>query len=145
MNIKIVEFSKMTTLELFDCLKLRSDVFVVEQNCVYPDIDFIDKLSNHLLAFEDGELVGYLRIYTDSKNVVKIGRILIAEKHRGLGYAKEIISKAINFINNSKSNRIVKISAQEHLTGFYQLFGFKETGSPYLDYGINHVDMQLDL
>ena len=145
MNIKIVEFSKMTTLELYDCLKLRSEVFVIEQKCIYPEIDFIDKLSNHLLAFKGSELIGYLRIYTEGENVVKIGRVLIAKEYRGLGYAKQIMLEAIDFIKIDDSNTVIKISAQKHLKSFYELFNFKEKGKSYLDYGIRHIDMELKL
>jgi len=145
MNIKIIGFAKMTTLELYDCLKLRSDVFVVEQECIYPDIDFSDKTSNHLLAIKENELIGYLRINSNDKFIAKIERVIIAKEYRGLGYAKQIISKAINFVKYSTSNKIIKISAQEYLKDFYQSFLFKQKGTSYFDYGIEHIDMKLNL
>lgn len=145
MNIKIIEFAKITTLELYDCLKLRSDVFVVEQKCIYPDIDFSDKTSSHLLAFKEDELIGYLRINSNDKSIAKIERVIIAKEHRGLGYAKQIISQAINFVKSSTSNKIIKISAQVYLKKFYQSFDFKQNSTSYLDYGIEHINMQLNL
>lgn len=145
MTIKIIPLVEMQPTEFYDCFKLRSDVFVVEQKCIYPDIDSIDKTANHLLAYEETELIGYLRIYTKEDSFPIIGRVVIKKKFRNKGFAKLIMKAAINFIETTSSNKTIKISAQEYLKEFYQKLNFLQIGDSYLDYGIPHITMQLNL
>jgi len=145
MTIKILPFIEMQPMEFYDCFKLRSDVFVVEQKCIYPDIDSIDKTANHLLAYDKNELVGYLRIYTKVHSFSTIGRVVIKEEYRGQGYAQKIMRSAIDYIKSNHSNSAILISAQEYLKDFYQKLDFKQNGDSYLDYGIPHINMQLNL
>lgn len=145
LKISVKKFNELDIDELYDFLKLRSEVFVVEQQCIYPDIDSIDKIANHLLAYVENELVGYLRIYTKEHSFPIIGRVVIKKQFRNKRYAKLIMKAAINFIETTSSNKTIKISAQEYLKEFYQKLNFKQNGDSYLDYGIPHIDMQLNL
>lgn len=145
MTIKIVDLIEMEPTELYDCFKLRSDVFVVEQKCVYPDIDKIDKTAKHLLSYDETELIGYLRIYDKDEDSPIIGRVVIKNQYRGQGYAQKIMRASIDFIKSTSSHNTIKISAQEYLKEFYQKLNFKQNGDSYLDYGIPHINMQLNL
>jgi len=145
MITKIITFNELSNTALYDCLALRFNVFVVEQDCIYPELDNIDKDAFHLLAYENDQLAGYLRIYIDENNYVKIGRIVINKYFRGKDYGKVIINEALNFIPKTYSNKTIKINAQQHLKEFYESFGFKKTSDAYLDYGILHIDMELIL
>lgn len=148
MSIEIKDFENLSLLEFYDCLKLRINVFVVEQDCAYPEIDAIDKTAHHLLAYNNENiLLGYLRIYPSNskENCLKIGRVTIAQKYRGLGYAGKITAKALDFIKEQKTITEVQISAQSYLKKFYASFGFVQTSKAYLDFGIEHIDMKLKL
>ena len=110
-----------------------------------PRYDCIDKTANHLLAYNEAELVGYSRIYTREDSFPIIGRVVIKRQFRNKGFAKLIMKAAINFIEHTSSNKNIKISAQEYLKEFYQKLNFKQNGDSYLDYGIPHINMQLNL
>ena len=142
MTSKIIQFSELSITELYESLALRFNVFVLEQECLYPEYDPIDYIAFHLLAFDGKELVGYLRIYKESNDEYpKIGRIVIHKDHRGKKYGEKIIKQAIEFIKKTYPDTSIKISAQEHLKEYYQTFGFEQKGSSYPDYGIQHIDM----
>lgn len=144
MKLTTKVFDQLTTKHLYDSLKLRTDVFVVEQDCAYPEVDEIDLIAHHLLAYNESNLIGYLRIYTDERLITKIGRVVIDINHRKKGYARSLMNEALSFIENSSLNKRVELSAQTHLTDFYESLGFKQHGDAYLDYGIPHIDMVLN-
>ncbi len=145
MIIKIIKFEELTNTELYDCLALRFNVFVIEQECIYPEFDEVDNNAEHMLFQDKNQLAGYLRMYNDKDGYARIGRIVIDKNYRGKEYGKLIIDKAIEFITNSYTNKIIKINAQEHLKAFYESFGFIQKGVSYLDCGIPHIDMTLQL
>ncbi len=136
-------FEELSVGELYEILKLRSDVFVVEQNCVYPDIDGIDRKSMHLFAAEDGKIVSYLRIYRREEGVYQIGRVVTAI--RGRGYGREILKKGIEYIRGLKDAEKVYIEAQCYAIGFYEREGFRVSSDEFLEDGIPHVVMMLDI
>lgn len=136
-------FDELSTNELYALLQLRSEVFVVEQNCVYQDIDEKDKKAIHLLAYHDDILVGYLRIFRkgDYFEQVSIGRVVIKDKFRTHGYGHVILKDAIDYIKSDLNDNQIKLSAQTYLKAFYESHGFIQKGEEYLEDDIPHVAM----
>ena len=111
MNIEIKEFNELSTLELYEILQVREEVFIVEQNCIYKDLDNKDLTALHLILKEDLEIIAYLRILKTKVNSSEIsfGRVLVTQKGRGKGYAKLIVNNAIQYIKKTYK----KISCRE--------------------------------
>ena len=132
----------MLPSELYDILKLRQDIFIVEQDCVYDDIDGLDNLSQHLLLRIDNELVAYSRIVPRKVKFdeISIGRIVVKKSYRGNGYGKKVILESINRISE-KGHKNIRIEAQTHLLKYYNHFGFEATGETYILDGIPHIQM----
>jgi ElaA protein len=140
------EFDKLRLTELYDLLKLRASVFVVEQNCPYQDLDEKDHHATHLLGYEKNNLVAYSRIFprgTIDKKYASIGRIVTQKKSRGKGLGHELVKKSIDFCREQNTHQAIKISAQVYLKGFYSRLGFVEKGKIYLEDGIPHCAMYL--
>lgn len=144
MKIIIKKFEELTTEELYEILKLRSDVFVVEQTCAYPDCDGRDVHAHHLYVEKDNEIVGYLRILEKGQtfNELAIGRVVVREDYRGIGLARHMMNKALMFISDYLHESTVKLSAQEHLSDFYKSVGFHSISQVYVEDGIPHIDME---
>ena len=142
-QIHIKNYNELTTEELYSLLQLRSQVFVVEQNCVYQDIDGKDQKSLHVLGKKDNVIVAYSRIFKkgDYFKESSIGRVVVDKKSRHLQYGSQIMQASIEAIQNTFDTKIIKISAQLYLENFYTGFGFKPTGNSYLEDGIPHVAM----
>ncbi|QTH62898.1 GNAT family N-acetyltransferase [Psychrosphaera ytuae] len=143
---QIQPFSSLTARQLHDMLKVRSDVFVVEQNCVYSDIDGLDVLPGvfHVFGYAGEQLVGTCRILAPGlvyEQCSAIGRVVIDEAFRGQKKAYEMMKFALQQTNDLWPNSICKISAQEHLQNFYQSLGFSTCSDMYLEDGIPHVSM----
>jgi len=137
-------FSELSLNELYDILALRTAVFVVEQNCVYQELDGKDSDSMHLLGYdESGELGAYLRIVAAgiSYDELSLGRIVIAKTHRGKGIGNELMQQAMEFIQKEYGKVPVRISAQAHLEKFYSGQGFEKASKPYMEDGIPHIEM----
>ena len=143
MDFKIKTFEDLTTEELYEILKLRNEVFVVEQNCFYQDCDDKDKKAHHLFCEDKGQIVSYLRIYgkNPAKDEFSIGRVAVKQDYRGKGLARKMMNQAIEFIKNDLKTKTISISAQSYLIDFYETFGFTVTSKEYFDAGILHVDM----
>ncbi|WPO78369.1 GNAT family N-acetyltransferase [Flavobacterium sp. KACC 22761] len=139
----IKSFGEFTNLELYQMLRLRSEVFVVEQNCVYLDLDNKDQKSFHLLYYVNDELVGCTRLLPTglSYDEVSIGRVVITPAYRGLGLGKKIMEASITGCEEKFGEGPIRISAQYHLSNFYQSRGFVEQGEPYDEDGIPHIEM----
>jgi len=139
-------FNELTTLELYAILQLRNEVFVVEQNCVYPDIDYKDLKSFHLMAFEGDVLVAYSRILPSgvSFEEASIGRVITKSSHRGKGIGITLLEKSIEACSATFGSLSIKIGAQLYLKKFYESFGFAQTSDVYLEDGIEHIDMLLE-
>ncbi|RYG21343.1 MAG: GNAT family N-acetyltransferase [Chitinophagaceae bacterium] len=138
-------FNELTTLELYSILKLRSEVFVVEQNCAYQDVDSKDIKSYHLMAFDGETLAAYSRILPPglSFQEASIGRVITAPSHRAKGIGITLIEKAIEAVSNTFHTSQIKIGAQLYLRKFYESFGFAQTSDVYLEDGIEHIEMLL--
>jgi ElaA protein len=145
MKILCKTFEQLSAAQLYDILQLRSDVFVVEQACIYQDIDGKDTQDgvHHLMMIVDDVLIGYARLLPKgiSYDDVSIGRVLIARQARGNNLGKTLIAHCLAQIATLWPSQSVTIGAQSHLSGLYQAFGFKEVSPHYLEDGIEHVDM----
>ncbi|WOT05490.1 GNAT family N-acetyltransferase [Shewanella youngdeokensis] len=147
---KSLAFSELTLDELYDILKLRVDVFVVEQNCPYPELDNKDRQSQtqHLLGIdEQGTIQAYARVLAPGVSYpeVSIGRVIVAEASRGQGVAHTLMQKAISIAVRKWPEQNIQLGGQAHLTDFYQQLGFKPVSDIYLEDGIPHLDMLLSL
>ena len=135
------DLSELTSKEVFDVLKLRSQVFVSEQICVYLDPDDQDLNAIHMRALSvSNQLIGYSRIYCDHS--WHIGRISTAINHRNLGIGKAIVSESISYCKSKNSSLAIEMSAQVYLTEYYSSLGFKPSGNMYLEDGIPHLKMR---
>ena len=148
MNIVIKKFSKLSTEEVYNILKLRSEVFVVEQKCVYQDIDEKDQKAVHLFLEKNNEIIAYTRIFKKGdyyEENPSIGRVVVSKKERGKKLGKEIMIKSINFIKKELKERKIELSAQKYLDKFYKDLDFYSEGEDYLEDGIPHQRMFYDL
>lgn len=142
-NHTIKSFDEFTNHELYQMLRLRSEVFVVEQNCPYLDLDNKDQESFHLLYFVNDELAGCTRLLPAGLSYaeIAIGRVVIAPRFRGLGLGTKIMEASIAGCQEKFGEGPIRISAQYHLSKFYQSVGFVEQGEPYDEDGIPHIEM----
>ena len=140
MTWEIKEWNELSTKEVENIFSLRSEVFVVEQDCVYQDIDGKDKKAKHVLGKKDNEIVAYARIFKpgDYFKEYSFGRAVIKQTHRGLGLGDELVQQSIQALGLEKE---IKISAQYHLEKLYQKHGFVSQGETYLEDGIPHIAM----
>jgi ElaA protein len=136
--IKSARFADLDTATLYRLLKLRVDVFVVEQECAYPELDGRDTEPGtvHLWAEQDGEITGYLRILDDGA-AARIGRVLTAKSARGTGLAGRLMDHALEAIGDRPS----VLDAQSHLEKFYQRYGYVQSGPSFVEDGIPHTPM----
>lgn len=146
MHIYIRTFEELSLHELYKLLQLRSEVFVVEQDCVYQDIDGLDEKALHLLGFENDKLVAYTRIFPPGVyfKEAAIGRVVVKADTRKNKYGHEILKASIQTVLERFHCREIKLSAQTYLTKFYESHGFKVVGEKYLEDGIPHIAMIKD-
>lgn len=142
-----LKFSELSTIQLYQLLKLRVDVFVVEQNCAYPELDDKDHHSEvyHLLGYQDNHLVACARLLAPgiSYPQVSLGRIATSQAHRKQGLGKQLLSTALQQCEVYWPQSDIQIGAQVYLIHFYQSFGFKRHSPDYLEDDIAHLDMLL--
>ncbi|MFZ1571121.1 MAG: GNAT family N-acetyltransferase [Candidatus Kapaibacterium sp.] len=145
MNFVWKKFDELTNYELYEVLKLRSMIFVVEQNCSYLDLDGYDINSLHLLGFKDIILISYLRLLPPGLkyNESSIGRVTTKIDFRGQGLGKQLMIEAINKSKSLYPDKLIKISAQYHLEKFYTSMGFKTNSATYYEDDIAHIEMIL--
>ncbi|TWX63719.1 GNAT family N-acetyltransferase [Colwellia demingiae] len=154
MTIKTIwqtkKFTELSLNQLYDVLKLRVDIFVVEQTCFYPDLDsdrdLLDRHPQtlHLLGYQAEQLVAYLRILPKGQNYpdnVSIGRVVTATKARGGGLGHQLMTEGITRCQQHFPNENIKISAQQHLKAYYQQHGFTQVSEMYLEDDIPHIAM----
>ena len=136
------KFNQLTLNELYGILKLRSEVFVVEQDCVYQDLDDKDQLSYHLFLENDGEAVAVSRIIPEnvSYEEMSIGRVVVKENFRGQGLSKIMMKKAIDFIVDDLGKSEIRLSGQAYLIDFYTNLGFKKVSDMYMEDNIEHFE-----
>ena len=139
-----IPFEAFPPLILYDVLRLRSEIFVVEQNCAYQDIDRRDIDALHLLAHnEAGELMAYARLFNAGQcyEQASIGRVIVARPYRKYGLGRALMQQAIAHIDHLFGPQPIKIGAQSYLENFYGSFGFQQIGEPYVEDGIPHIYM----
>ena len=143
MKYIIKTFNDLTPKEIHQLYKARIDVFVVEQNCPYPDLENYDQKAIHIWAENDGEVLAYCRIFDKGIKYpeTSIGRVLTTENGRGKNLGKQLIQYAVETIENRFKTPEIRISAQDYLLRFYSYFGFLETEKKYLEDNIPHTEM----
>ncbi|WP_339835578.1 GNAT family N-acetyltransferase [uncultured Maribacter sp.] len=143
LDIIVKEFNELSIQELYNILQLRSDVFVVEQNCVYQDLDGKDAKALHVIGTKNNRVVAYTRIFKPGNyfDESSIGRVAVHKDHRKYGYGKDIMQASINAVHEKFGKEKIKISAQTYLKKFYTELGFKVKGEDYLEDGIPHITM----
>ena len=143
MNWIFARFEALTLFQLYEVLKFRQQIFVVEQNCVYADLDDYDKHCYHLLGYDGEELICCSRILSPGLKYehASIGRVALKKERRGNGIADELMKNSIDYLYKIFGVVPVKIGAQAYLENFYSKFGFKTISEPYDEDGILHIDM----
>ncbi|HEX6334084.1 MAG TPA: GNAT family N-acetyltransferase [Flavisolibacter sp.] len=141
---RLKKFDALTPLELYDILRLRNEVFVVEQQCVFQDADNLDQPSHHLMGFRDAQLVAYTRIIPAgvAYPMASIGRVVTAPSVRRTGAGKLLMQESIDKLFQLYGPVPIKIGAQLYLKSFYEGFGFRRVGDVYLEDGIEHISME---
>jgi len=143
-SLQWYRFEELGPALLYELLRFRQAIFVVEQSCAYPDLDGLDQGAQHLLLRIDGALAGCLRLipFPDQRRV-NIGRVAVAEAARGQDLARALMREALARCRRDYPDHAVRLSGQTYLAPFYESLGFVVTSAPYDDYGIPHVDMIL--
>lgn len=143
MNIHIKTYNELTKDELYDALQLRSEVFVVEQDCVYQDIDGKDRKAIHVLGYLNNILAAYTRCFAPGIyfEEAAIGRVIVKEGFRGKSFGHLIMEKSMSAIKDIYGTTNIKLSAQTYLIPFYEAHGFNTVGEGYLEDGIPHIGM----
>ena len=140
--IQLKIFQELTLEQLYSILKLRVDIFVVEQDCPYPELDDEDQKSIHLFYEEGENIIAYIRVIPTQAGNIRIGRVVTHKDFRGQSLSSKLMEAAMEFIQENHSNKQIMLSAQEHLQAFYGKFGFVPVSEMYLEDGIPHVDME---
>ena len=141
-------FNELTVDELYSVLHARATVFVVEQRCVYTDIDGLDSQAWHLFAVDTDSpskpLVAYARVFAPDPETgdARIGRVLTVSEYRDRGLGKALLQRALQHVETNWQGTAVRLSAQQYLRAFYESFGFLKVSGPYLEDGIPHLDMR---
>jgi ElaA protein len=144
---QVKSFAQLTTNQLYDLLKLRIDVFVVEQECYYPDLDEIDREQKtlHIFNYQEGKITSYCRVLAPGvvyKEESAIGRVIVSQQFRGQNLGYELMQQAITQTDRLWPENTCHISAQEHLAKFYNSLGFEQISDMYLEDGIPHIAMR---
>lgn len=137
-------FDDLDMQTLYDILKLRSEVFVLEQHCIYQDVDGKDQKAIHLQGLCDDRLVAYCRLFKsgDYYSDASIGRVVIAAEYRKFGFGHQLIDKAVELLKEKFGENQITISAQLYLKSFYENHGFIQISDEYLDANIAHIEMK---
>jgi ElaA protein len=138
-------FNELTVQQLYQILKLRSAIFVLEQQCLYQDMDDKDQQCHHLMLFEDDQLAAYTRLLPAglSFDEVSIGRVITNPAFRGKGLARKVMEQSIEACYHLFGKQPIRIGAQLYLKDFYQSLGFAPEGEMYLEDDIPHIEMVL--
>lgn len=147
MQIKWItkKFEALSVLELYQILRLRSEIFVVEQNCVYQDLDNKDEKALHLFGEFEGKIIAYSRLFKagDYFDCSSIGRVVVSANYRDKKFGHELIEQGITEIRNHFNEENITISAQLYLKKFYETHGFIQTSEMYLEDDIPHIEMKI--
>lgn len=139
------KFDALSVVELYQILRLRSEIFVVEQNCVYQDLDNKDQKAMHLFGEFKGKIIAYSRLFKagDYFDCSSIGRVVVAANYRDKKFGHELIKQGIAEIRNHFNEENITISAQLYLKKFYETHGFIQTSEMYLEDDIPHIEMKI--
>ena len=142
MRLEVKAWNQLSRKEINDIFSLRSEVFVIEQECIYQDVDGKDEKADHVLLFVNNELVGYARVFNENIyfKEASFGRAVVKKSHRGEGYGHLLVEKSLEHLKTNKQSPI-KISAQSHLKEFYSSHGFVAKGEEYMEDEIPHTAM----
>ena len=145
MKTFIKNFQDLSNTEIYQILRLRTEVFVVEQQCIYQDIDNKDKKAVHIFLKEKNEIIAYSRVFKEKEYFENpsIGRVVVANKRRMYGVGKKIMNISIDYIKQNIKAKSIEISAQKYLKKFYSDLGFVQQGEEYLEDNIPHLRMFL--
>lgn len=143
MELFIKTFDELTKYELYDILKERTAIFVVEQNCPYQEIDDLDQRAIHVWISEDGKILSYVRVFSRSDTCAQIGRVISTRRRSGFGTA--VMKEGIRIAKDVLKKKEVYIEAQCYAIPFYEGVGFRVTSEEFLEDGIPHVQMMLTL
>lgn len=145
MNIEIKKFEELSIYELYEILKIRAEIFVVEQECPYNDVDGKDIKSTHIMIKNNGKIEGYLRVLPPgiSFESSSLGRVLIKEEGRKKGLGKILLKEGIKHVFQVYKENVITIGAQAYLIDFYKSFGFEPISEIYLEDNIPHLNMKL--
>lgn len=143
-KFEIKHFKELSVYEIYEILRLRSEIFVVEQNCVYQDIDNKDQRALHVIGIVDNTIVAYARLFNAGDYFVNasIGRVVIDKKYRDQKWGHLLLQTAINGVDHHFDTRKIIISAQLYLKKFYESNGFVQTSDIYLEDDIPHIEMK---
>lgn len=141
MEVIVKHFSELTTAELYAILQVRVSVFIVEQQCPYPEIDDKDQDAYHVFTCSNGKISAYLRVLKPGVSFpeASLGRVLTKERKSGLG--KVIMERGIQVAREQFMAREIRIEAQSYAKGFYERFGFRQVSDEFLEDGIPHIEM----
>lgn len=146
MSIHIKKFEELTLYQLYELLKLRFDVFVIEQQCIYDELDNEDQQAIHMFFEEQGKITAYLRLYKTANDKASFGRVVVEPNHRKKGLGGQLVDAALQYTREQWPEvDEITIGAQEYLQKFYESYGFQQISTVYLDEGIPHMDMRLVL
>ena len=134
------KFAQLSAATLYELLRFRQAIFVVEQASPYADLDGLDQSAWHLLLRVDGGLAGYARLVPSP---LRIGRVAVAAELRRQAFGRRLMEEALLFCRAHYPGQPVMLTAQAHLVPFYRGYGFEPTGEPFDDFGVAHVDMRL--
>lgn len=139
----IKTFEELNARELYHILQLRAEVFVVEQDCPYQDVDGKDEKSFHVCGYDGDALVAYARIVAPgiSYSEMAIGRVVVKKTHRDQQLGYRLMEQCHSYIQNEIAAQPIRLSAQSHLRKFYERLGYQSTGKEYLEDGIPHTEM----
>lgn len=145
MKLICKKFNELTTKELYEILKSRAHIFIMEQKINYQDMDNIDYEAYHFFYYENDSVIAYLRAFQPDKkdDELQIGRVLTLEHGKGIG--KKLMEDSLDILKNIPNIKRITMHAQKHASAFYKNFGFKEIGEEFLEEGVIHITMTLDL
>lgn len=143
-KFEIKRFNEFSLLELYDVLQLRTEVFVVEQSCVYQDLDGKDQKALHLIGIHNTKVIAYARLFSPGLyfDDAAIGRVVVSQKYRNKKWGHDLMNAAVNGIHEHYKTNSITISAQLYLKKFYESHGFTQIGDGYLEDGIPHIRMK---
>ena len=145
MKLTVKKFQELTTTELYEILKARAEIFIMEQEINYQDMDDIDYKSLHCCFTEDKKVIAYLRAFYQENDgdIVRIGRVLTLQHGNGTG--RDLLEQSLKVIKENMKCKKIVMDAQKYAVGFYEKFGFKTISDDFYEEGILHVVMELDV